>query len=77
MEILHLKVVQVPHAGPAASRQRDRPISSQHEGRNKSNTANSYQNRYPNGLKRTMLADNDNKKTLTAHVEEKTKQAAL
>lgn len=43
----------------------------------KSNTSNSYQNRYPNGLKRTMLADNDNKKTLTAHVEEKTKQAAL
>lgn len=75
MEILHLKVVQVPNAGPAASRQRDRHISSQHQGRDKSNTANSYQNRYSNRLRQTMLADNDKKKTLIAHVEEKIKQA--
>lgn len=72
MEIPNLKVVQVPNAGPAAAGQRERHISSQHQG-----TKGQIQHCkfLPNRLRWTMLADNDNKSTLTAHVEEKTKQA--
>lgn len=74
MEILNPKVVQVPNVGPAAARQRDRHIFYKHWGKDKSNTANSYQNRYPKRLRWTIHADNDNKNTLRAHVEETTSQ---